>query len=106
MEIVESYLQSKSGKSDGGEDRLVLGPRFFGVVDGATDKSGLNWGTQETPRAGGYVLASIIKAVLEENDSVYRNYEEILPEHQHILQLKKLGHGGVQVFERVEGVHQ
>lgn len=78
MEIVESYLKSKAGKNDGGEDRLVLGPRFFGVVDGATDKSGLNWGAQEAPRKGGFVLANIVKEVLESDDSNDKNYAEIL----------------------------
>ena len=78
MEIVESYLKSKMGKDDGGEDRLVLGPRFFGVVDGATDKSGLNWGTQKVPRKGGYVLANIVKEVLESDYISDKNYAEIL----------------------------
>jgi len=66
VEILESYLRSKKGKKDGGEDRLVLGPNFFGVVDGATDKSGNTWGTEEKPRKGGAVLADIVKTVLQD----------------------------------------
>ncbi len=40
VKIIEKYLMSKSGKPDGGEDRSVLGPNFYGVVDGSTDKTG------------------------------------------------------------------
>jgi len=65
VKIIESYLMSKTGKPDGGEDRLILGPNFYGVVDGSTDKSGLNWGTKEEAKKGGAVLADIVKEVLE-----------------------------------------
>ncbi|MBI4016905.1 MAG: hypothetical protein HY363_04395 [Candidatus Aenigmarchaeota archaeon] len=65
-EVIEQYLLSKTGNADGGEDRLVVGPNFYGVVDGATDKTGNNWGNAETPRKGGTVLADIAKKVLED----------------------------------------
>jgi len=61
VEIAESFLMSKKGGFDGGEDRLIAGPNFYGVCDGATDKTGLNWGTKEAPLSGGHVLSDIIK---------------------------------------------
>lgn len=66
VEIIEKYLMSKKGTEDGGEDRLILGPNFYGVVDGATDVSGINWGTKEKPKTGGAVIADIIKEVFED----------------------------------------
>jgi hypothetical protein len=64
VKVLECFSESKKGDSSGGEDRLVLGPRYFGVVDGATDKSGLNWGTVESPKTGGGALADIIVGAL------------------------------------------
>jgi hypothetical protein len=69
MEIIETYLSSKKGNKTGGEDRLILGPNFYGVVDGATDKSGNNWGTEQTPKTGGQVLADIVKSNLEKENT-------------------------------------
>jgi len=65
IKIIETYLMSKKGNEDGGEDRLILGPIYYGVVDGATDKSGNNWGTPENPKKGGEIAAEIIKSTLE-----------------------------------------
>jgi len=65
VKITETYLMSKKGNEDGGEDRLVLGPIYYGVVDGSTDKSGNNWGTPENPKKGGEIAADIIKSTLE-----------------------------------------
>ncbi len=67
IKIIEKYLMSKSGNPNGGEDRLILGHNFYGVVDGATDKSGNNWGTPENPKKGGEIAADIIKSTLEDN---------------------------------------
>jgi len=68
VQIIEKYLMSKSGNPNGGEDRLILGHNFYGVVDGATDKSGNNWGTKEKIKKGGEIVAEIIKSTLEEKD--------------------------------------
>jgi hypothetical protein len=69
VEIVESFLMSKKGAFDGGEDRLVTGPNFYGVCDGVNDKTGLNWGTKETPRTGGYILSDIIRNFFQSEES-------------------------------------
>ena len=61
--VIEEHLESKSGDLAGGEDRTVSGPRFFGVIDGATDKSGHDWGGGQT---GGERLAKLIKALLSD----------------------------------------
>ena len=68
IKIIESYLMSKKGDSSGGEDRLVLGPIYYGVVDGATDRSGINWNTPENQKKGGEIAAEIIKSTLESKD--------------------------------------
>jgi len=60
VEVIESYLESKTGHSSGGEDRLVLGPEYYAVIDGATDKRGKNWGTRKNKLTGGQVLADIV----------------------------------------------
>ncbi len=69
VEIIDTFLKSKTGNSDGGEDKIVMGPHFYGVVDGGTDKTGLNWGTEEVPKAGGLVLAEIVHDVLQTDAS-------------------------------------
>ncbi|WP_338315579.1 hypothetical protein, partial [Streptomyces bohaiensis] len=40
MRVVESSTVAKNGSPEGGEDGIVLGADFAGVVDGATDKTG------------------------------------------------------------------
>jgi hypothetical protein len=78
VEIVESFLMSKKGGFDGGEDRLIAGPNFYGVSDGATDKSGLNWGTKESPRSGGHVLSDIIRDYFQSEESKSASPEKAL----------------------------
>jgi hypothetical protein len=68
VKLIESYLESKKGTPDGGEDRLVLGPYYFGCIDGATDFSGKNWNHPGKHKKGGAAIADIIKKVLEEED--------------------------------------
>lgn len=63
--ILEEYLQSKSGDPRGGQDRLVRGPRYFGVVDGATSKSGQEWLPGKT---GGEVVAEVVAGILSQPD--------------------------------------
>ncbi len=58
--VIEHYLISKEGDPKGGEDRLVVGPYYFGVIDGATDKSGNDWGTGGSLRRGGEVAAEAV----------------------------------------------
>jgi hypothetical protein len=69
VEIVENFLMSKKGGFDGGEDRLITGPNFYGVSDGATDKTGLNWGTKDAPKSGGHILSDIIKDYFQSEES-------------------------------------
>lgn len=69
VEVVESFLMSKKGGYDGGEDRLITGPNFYGVCDGVTDKTGINWGTKESPKTGGEVLADLVKSFFESEES-------------------------------------
>jgi hypothetical protein len=69
VEIAESFLMSKKGGFDGGEDRLIAGPNFYGVCDGATDKTGINWGTKEYPRTGGHVISDIVRDFFQSEDA-------------------------------------
>jgi hypothetical protein len=63
--IIEQHLLSKAGTPDGGDDRLVTGPHAYGVIDGATDRSGLNWSAEPGGfRSGGSAAADVIQAVL------------------------------------------
>jgi hypothetical protein len=57
--VTESFLSSKAGAPDGGEDRLVLGPHYFGVIDGATSRRG-PWGK----RPAGEILAESLQQLL------------------------------------------
>lgn len=76
MSIIESYLMSKKGEMWGGEDRLVIGPYYYGVIDGVTDKSGNNWSNSTEHITGGSVLANLLKNEFEYNE--YRDIESII----------------------------
>ncbi|MFA5406198.1 MAG: hypothetical protein WC307_02475 [Candidatus Nanoarchaeia archaeon] len=64
MKVVEQFLGSKKGDLSVCEDNLILSNRYIGVVDGGTDKSGLDWGGQ----LGGKLLSDLVKRVFETND--------------------------------------
>ena len=64
VRVIESFLASKAGTPDGGADRLVLGPRYFGVVDGATAR-GVEWNA----RPSGEVLAEVVASELACDDA-------------------------------------
>lgn len=62
VQIVDEFLESKKGDESGGEDRLVKGPVYFGVIDGATDHTGLRWRSYSgAEKPGGEVLAEIVE---------------------------------------------
>ncbi len=62
VEVIERHLESRTGEKSGGEDRLVCGPRFFGVIDGGTDHTCNDWGNG---RNGGATIAEIVLDVLK-----------------------------------------
>ena len=64
VRVVESFLESKAGTPDGGADRLVLGPQYFGVIDGATARSA-DWNGQPS----GEVLAEALAGQLGRFDA-------------------------------------
>lgn len=63
-QTVERFLKSKSGSADGGGDRIVAGSRYIGVVDAATDKSGLKWSLNNREVSGEYALAEVLSRAL------------------------------------------
>lgn len=67
--VIESRLESKHGSRDGGEDRILLGQLATGVIDGATDKSGKNWGKQGHYQSSGSFLADQIVDAFRQSDS-------------------------------------
>ncbi|MBN2094872.1 MAG: hypothetical protein JW727_02390 [Candidatus Aenigmarchaeota archaeon] len=70
VEIVESFLMSRKGMFDGGEDRLITGPNFFGVCDGVPDKTGLSWGEKPSSNGGGgFALSDLVKGFFESEES-------------------------------------
>lgn len=67
MKIIESYLQGKKKDQSLCEDCLIVSDRFYGVVDGGTDKTGIDWGKGQT---GGKVLSLIVKNAFESNNDL------------------------------------
>lgn len=61
VKVIERHLESKTGDPSGGEDRLVEGPEYYAVIDGATDHTGNDWGNGRT---GGQALADIVSDTL------------------------------------------
>ncbi|NJP66669.1 hypothetical protein [Streptomyces spiramenti] len=62
MRVVESSTVAKNGSPEGGEDGIVLGAHFAGVVDGATDKSGRRFAGVS---GGRFVMLTLKDAVLD-----------------------------------------
>ncbi|MFA5333522.1 MAG: hypothetical protein WC376_03425 [Candidatus Nanoarchaeia archaeon] len=67
MKIIESYLQGKKKDQELCEDCLIVSGRFCGVVDGGTDKTGIDWGNGKT---GGKILSLIVKDAFESNNDL------------------------------------
>ncbi len=62
VEIVEQFIQSKTGRMEDCEDRIHISDHFIAVIDGATEKSDYEWGT-DTP---GRMIGEIIDRVFGE----------------------------------------
>jgi hypothetical protein len=58
--IEEAYTLGKFRDPLGGGDRLILGPRFFGVVDAATEKYGHSWTIDGTSMSGEAAMATVL----------------------------------------------
>jgi hypothetical protein len=65
--IVESFSVSKNGELDGGGDRLILGCRFRGVVDAATEKFGRTWVIAGQEMSGERAMATVLGQYLTES---------------------------------------
>lgn len=58
--LLEWSCVAKGPDPAGNEDRVILGPGWFGVVDGATDKSGMRYGG----RSSGVIAAEAVAECL------------------------------------------
>lgn len=58
---------SKNGDLDGGGDRLILGCRFRGVVDAATEKFGRTWVIAGQEMSGERAMATVLGQYLTES---------------------------------------
>ena len=61
--VLESFLCSKTGSADGGDDKLVVTPHFAAVLDGATDGSGATYGDIGAARFVAQTGARVIEAL-------------------------------------------
>jgi hypothetical protein len=60
--ILETYIQSKTGKQEDCEDRIHISEYFIAVIDGATSKTHDRWDNQ----TGGQKAAEIIDATFHQ----------------------------------------
>lgn len=65
--IVESFSLSKNGDLTGGGDRLILGCRFRGVVDAATEKFGRTWVIAGQEMSGERAMATVLGQYLTQS---------------------------------------
>lgn len=65
--IVESFSLSKYGDLTGGGDRLILGCRFRGVVDAATEKFGRTWVLSGQEMSGERAIATVLGQYLTDS---------------------------------------
>lgn len=65
--VVESFSVSKHGDLTGGGDRLILGCRFRGVVDAATEKFGRTWVVAGQEMSGEGAIATVLGRYLRES---------------------------------------
>ena len=63
FQVLESFLCSKAGAADGGDDRLVVTPQVAAVLDGATDGSGATYQGVGAARFVAEVGAQVIEAL-------------------------------------------
>jgi len=77
--IVETYLQSKTGKPQDCEDRIHISEHFIAVIDGATSNTNDLWDTQ----TGGQKSAEIIDATLHHlsHDCTARQAADLMTEN-------------------------
>ena len=61
--VLESFLCSKAGSADGGDDLLVVTPHFAAVLDGATDGSGATYNGIGAARFVAQTGARVIEAL-------------------------------------------
>jgi hypothetical protein len=81
MKVIETFLRSKQGGDDGGEDRLFTGASFVAVIDGATAKSGQAMKDQPSPGARAAEAAMTAIASFEAGiapDDAFRRIESAI----------------------------
>jgi glycerophosphoryl diester phosphodiesterase len=61
MEIIEQYIQSKTGKDELCEDGIVVTEHFIAVIDGVTNKSSFNFESKNPGR----IAAELIQEAIE-----------------------------------------
>lgn len=67
--VIEKYTISKFGDEIRNEDNLIISNRYYGVIDGATDKSGVNWSENKNEFIpGGKILSDVIKEEFEKSE--------------------------------------
>jgi glycerophosphoryl diester phosphodiesterase len=85
--IVETYLQSKTGKPQDCEDRIHISEHFIAVIDGATANTNDRWDTQ----TGGQKSAEIIDATLHHlpHDCTARQAADLMTENIRAFYIEK-----------------
>ncbi len=66
-DIVEKFIQSKSGQIEDCEDLIHISNNFIGVIDGATSKNALKW----DGKTGGQIAGQIIDKILNQIPADY-----------------------------------
>ena len=89
--VLESFLRSKTGRPDGGDDLFVVTPHFAAVLDGATDSSGATYDGIGAARFVAQIGAEAIEklppdttaqeAVTRMSEAVGKGLREITPNH-------------------------
>lgn len=76
---------SKNGELDGGGDRLILGCRFRGVVDAATEKFGRTWVIAGQEMSGERAMATVLGQYLTESSEPLWDILKAVQRSDHIV---------------------
>ena len=83
-EVKEQFILGKRGEPQGGGDRLILGPRFYGIIDAATEKFKYEWRVKDRSVTGEAAMAVLLAENLTRSTD---DLGAILNKTQHELQV-------------------